>query len=241
MDLTDFEALETRLAYPFKNKSLIVEALSHSSYVNEQNRPELRDNERMEFLGDAVLNLAVGHLLMERFPDLDEGHLSRFRANLVNESQVARLARSLNLGAHLLLGKGEERFGGREKQSILADAAEALIAAVYLDAGYDTAFRVIQTHLSDALDSITAPAANYDYKSRLQEMAQATQGQMPVYRVIRESGPDHDKTFHVEVDISDTHAEGVGKSKKMAEQDAARQALDLLEEGEDGGPTDEGR
>jgi len=233
MDLTDLEVLEARLDYQFKNKALVVEALSHSSFVNEQNRPELRDNERMEFLGDAVLNLVVGHLLMQRFPDLDEGDLSRFRANLVNESQVARLAQIFDLGAHLLLGKGEERSGGREKRSILADAAEALIAAVYLDAGYDTAFRFIETHLSEALDSISAPAANYDYKSRLQETAQATYGQMPAYRIVRESGPDHDKTFHVAVEISDTHAEGVGKSKKMAEQDAARQAIELLAGRED--------
>jgi len=233
MDPTDFDALEARLAYQFKNREFILEALSHSSYVNEQNRPELRDNERMEFLGDAVLNLAVGHILMQRFPNLDEGDLSRFRANIVNESQVARLAQTFDLGAYLLLGKGEERSGGREKRSLLADAAEALIAAVYLDAGYDTAFRFIQTHLSKALGSISAPAANYDYKSRLQETAQAIRGQMPAYRVLHESGPDHDKTFHVEVEISGIRAEGVGKSKKMAEQDAARQVLALLVVDED--------
>ncbi|CAB5120141.1 Ribonuclease III (EC [Olavius algarvensis associated proteobacterium Delta 3] len=239
MDLTDIETLEKRLAYRFSNREFVVEALSHSSYVNEQNRPELRDNERMEFLGDAVLNLVVGHLLMQRFPDLNEGELSRFRANLVNESQVARLAQAFDLGAHLLLGKGEERSGGRDKQSILADAAEALIAAVYLDAGYDAAFRFIQTHLSEALDAIFAPAANYDFKSRLQETAQASIGEIPVYRVIGESGPDHDKTFHVAVDLSDIHTEGVGKSKKMAEQNAAKHALAAL--GTNGGEdTDEG-
>jgi len=229
MVLTDIEVLERRLSYTFTNKQLIVEALSHSSYVNEQSQPDMRDNERMEFLGDAVLNLVVGHLLMQRFSELDEGDLSRFRANLVNESQVARLARSFDLGAHLRLGKGEERSGGRDKRSILADAAEALIAAVYLDAGYDTVYRFVQTHLGEALDAIFAPTANYDYKSRLQEKAQATMDHMPVYKVIRESGPDHDKTFHVSVELSDLFAEGVGKSKKMAEQDAARQALEDLE------------
>jgi len=240
MSMMDIEILEKRLSYQFSDKQLIIEALSHSSYVNEQNKPGLRDNERLEFLGDTVLNLVVGHLLMQRFPDLDEGDLSRFRANLVNESQVARLARRFDLGSHLLLGKGEERSGGRDKRSILADAAEALIAAVYLDAGYDTVFQFVQTHLSEALDSIFAPASNYDYKSRLQEKAQATMGHIPAYQVIRESGPDHDKTFHVTVELSGIRAEGVGKSKKMAEQDAARQALEVLGASTDHAGTDRG-
>jgi ribonuclease-3 len=224
--------LEQRLSYRFTDRRLLENALHHSSFIHEQDRTDLRSNERLEFLGDAVLNLAAGHLLMRRFPEVPEGRLSRMRARLVNESQVAKLARMLELGGFIRLGKGELLSGGPNKRSILADAYEALIGAVYLDGGFDAAFRVLRAHLSPLLENMTTPALTFDYKSRLQEAVQASGGKVPEYRMVSESGPDHDKRFRVSVRVSDLCEEGVGKSKKMAEQDAARRAFErLLPEG----------
>ena len=217
-----------KLEYHFSDQDLIEEAFRHSSYVNEQIGENFRDNERFEFLGDAVLNLIVGHILMERFPDIKEGELSRMRANLVNETQLAGIARMIDIGSYIKLGKGELQTNGREKNSILADTFEAVIAAVYLDGGFDAAFAVINTHLAPLLDAIDTPYASQDYKSQLQELIQVTQRQMPVYSVIYENGPDHDKTFGVQLVVRDLKTEGTGKSKKLAEQDAARKALKLL-------------
>jgi ribonuclease III len=222
------EPLESRLGHHFADRRLLDEALNHSSYIHEHPELEMNNNERLEFLGDAVLNLVAGHLLMMRFSGVPEGELSRMRANLVNESQVARLARRLDLGEFIRLGKGEALSGGKQKRSILADAYEALIAAVYLDSGYGEAFRILKTHLSPILEDMAAPAADFDYKSRLQETAQGTYGEVPVYRLIAENGPDHDKIFTVEVCVAKRCEEGTGKSKKMAEQDAARKALEGL-------------
>ncbi|GBC62723.1 ribonuclease III [Desulfonema ishimotonii] len=221
--------LEKKLSYTFKNKKLLEEACRHSSYVNEHPEPGMRDNERLEFLGDAVLSLVVGHSLMRAYPDISEGNLSRMRAGLVNEFQLAELAQKLNLGSHLLLGKGEIHTRGREKSSILADAFEAVIAAIYLDGGFDAAFRFLRGRFGELIAAINAPAAHYDYKSQLQEIVQVSHKVMPVYTVVGEKGPDHNKTFTVEIRIRDMRAEGIGKSKKMAEQEAARRALDLLE------------
>jgi ribonuclease III len=220
--------LEKRLAYEFKNQNLLEEALRHSSFVNEQAHQQMRDNERLEFLGDAVLNLVIGHMLLNRFPDLDEGDLSRMRSNLVNETQVASVARSLDLGFHIQLGKGESLTKGREKNSILANTFEAIIAAAYLDGGYDTAFRLIEKYFSGFFEPDGNLASTYDYKSRIQELLQAGQGEKPVYIVIEETGPDHNKDFRVELSVDDIRTEGYGKSKKHAEQDAARKALDIL-------------
>ncbi len=221
-------ALEKRLAYGFKNQNLLEEALRHSSFVNEQAHHQMRDNERLEFLGDAVLNLVIGHMLLNHFPDLDEGDLSRMRSNLVNETQVASVARSLDLGFHIQLGKGESLTNGREKNSILANTFEAIIAAAYLDGGYDTAFRLIENYFSGFFEPDGNLASIYDYKSRIQELLQAGQGEKPVYIVIEETGPDHNKDFRVELSVDDIRTEGYGKSKKHAEQDAARKALDIL-------------
>jgi ribonuclease III len=196
--------------------------------VNEQPDSGLRDNERFEFLGDAVLNLIVGHILMERYPNLNEGDLSRIRANLVNESQLAIIARSIDLGTSIRLGKGEIQTQGREKNSILAGAFEALLAAIYLDGGFKVAFKIIERNFVPYLDSVNSAIDSYDYKSRLQEWAQEEQGAMPYYRVVREEGPDHDKTFWILVKVFDVESEGKGKSKKTAEQDAARNALEKL-------------
>lgn len=216
------------LQYEFSDPGLLEEALRHSSFVNEQIDPCLRNNERLEFLGDAVLNLIVGHILMIRFPDTREGELSRMRAGLVNEFRLAAIARTLELGACIQLGKGEAQTHGRDKNSILADALEAVIAAVYLDGGFDAAYALIQAHFTPLLDTIHTPAANRDYKSQLQERVQERREFIPVYQIVRETGPDHDKTFEVAVTLNSLVIEGSGKSKKLAEQDAARKALTSL-------------
>ena len=228
MDTANPFNIEQKLGYQFNSRDLLDEALRHSSYVNEQPDSELRDNERFEFLGDAVLNLIVGHILMERYPDLKEGDLSRTRANLVNETQLAIMARSIDLGAGLLLGKGEIQTNGMEKNSILAGAFEALMAAVYLDGGFKAAFKIIENNFVPFLDKIHPAIDNYDYKSRLQEWVQEKHGNIPNYKVVREEGPDHAKTFWVSVKVFDIETEGTGKSKKAAEQDAARKALEIL-------------
>ncbi|MBW2192424.1 MAG: ribonuclease III [Deltaproteobacteria bacterium] len=225
---TDLSELKQRLLYTFKNEGLLAEALRHSSFVNEQAKADIRDNERLEFLGDAVLNLVVGDLLMQRYPHLAEGDLSKTRANLVNEAQLAAIARKLGVGLHIQLGKGEIQTNGCEKNSILAGTFEAVVAAVYLDGGFDAVFKIIDIHFSDLLKNNSTPAAYHDYKSRVQEIVQMTHREIPVYTVVHENGPDHDKTFRIQLSVSGLRTEGVGKSKKLAEQDAARKCLELL-------------
>ncbi len=224
----DFSKLEKKLGYKFRDKHYIFEAFCHRSFVNEQFDPSLKDNERIEFLGDAVLNLVIGHMLMQYYPDLKEGSLSRLRSNLVNESQFAGVSRALDLGSYIQLGKGEFQSDGWKKKSILADTFEAVIAAVYLDGGFDAAFNVIEKHFSSLLCNITDSDANNDYKSLLQELVQGTDRTTPRYTVIQESGPDHDKTFRVQLNVLKLLTEGAGKTKKRAEQDAAKKALELL-------------
>jgi ribonuclease III len=223
------EHLEAALGYHFKIPWHLTRALCHTSYVNEQSRSNLVSNERLEFLGDAVLNLAISQLLMNCHPDLDEGELSRNRAQLVNETLLAAIAREIDLGPHLLLGKGEELTDGRNKNSILADAVEAIIAAIYLDGGFDAAFRFVENRFRERLRATASRRYETDYKSRLQECVQSIYHQVPRYQVIDESGPDHDKTFRVRMIVAGITAEGDGKSKKMAEQEAARAGLDLLD------------
>jgi ribonuclease III len=223
-------ALEANLKYHFSDPEGLTRALCHSSYVNEQPQADLVSNERLEFLGDAVLNLAISHLLMTRYPSMSEGDLSRNRAFLVNETRLAAIAREINLGPHLLLGKGEAQTDGRQKSSILADAVEAIIAAIYLDGGFDAAFRFIQQHFSRRLSSAARRRYETDYKSQLQEQVQSIYHQVPSYRVVDASGPDHDKTFRVRMTVAGIRAEGSGKSKKLAEQDAARAGLALLDQ-----------
>jgi ribonuclease III len=225
---TDLSELQQKLCYEFKRIDFLVESLRHSSFVNENQELDIQDNERLEFLGDAVLNLIVGHMLMHRYPDLKEGDLSKMRANLVNETQLASIARQMNLGSYLQLGKGEIQTEGWEKQSILADTFEAVIAAVYLDGGFDAVFRIIDGHFSFLLDTVVTSTANHDYKSQVQELVQMKQQKMPVYAVVHESGPDHNKTFRVQLRVGNIQAEGEGKSKKAAEQNAARKGLELL-------------
>lgn len=222
------QQLEADLGYHFSDPELLTSALCHSSFVNEQPQGSLTSNERFEFLGDAVLNLVISHLLMQRHPDLAEGELSRNRAHLVNESQLAEIAREISLGAHLLLGKGEELTQGREKNSILADAVEAVIAAVYLDGGFNAAFAFVERQFSQRIVTVTRSRYEADYKSRLQERVQSDCREVPRYQVVGTSGPDHSKTFRVRVSAAGITAEGEGKNKKMAEQRAARAGLEML-------------
>ncbi|MFC1895108.1 ribonuclease III [Thermodesulfobacteriota bacterium] len=222
--------LEERLSYQFKDQGLLSEALCHSSYANENPGRDLKNNERLEFLGDAVLNLVVGHLLIHRLANVREGHLSRMRARLVNETQLAAIARGLDLGSFVLLGKGEVQTKGHEKASILADALEAVVAAIYLDGGFAAVYRMVERHFSKLVDTVVHTSDHRDFKTRLQELAQATHGTTPTYRTIEETGPDHEKTFVVQLEAGDLLTEGVGRSKKTAEQNAARQALRALED-----------
>ena len=176
-----------------------------------------------------MLNLAISHLLMNRYPDLAEGELSRNRAQLVNETELAAIAREIGLGPHLLLGKGEALTDGREKNSILADATEAVIAAIYIDGGFDAAFRFVENQFRERLRNVNRTRYETDYKSMLQERVQSTYHEVPKYQVVDEIGPDHDKTFRVRMTVAGITAEGDGKSKKMAEQEAARAGLDRLD------------
>lgn len=226
----ELTSLQNDLGYQFKNIDLLREALQHSSYVNEQRDPALQDNERLEFLGDAVLDLVITHILMKHFPETREGDLSRMRATIVNESQLSSVAQRLNLGQHLLLGRGETLSNGQEKRSILADALEAVIAAVYLDGGLEAGFEVIQRQFSEIISRVGERVAAEDFKSQLQELVQVRFKTIPHYKVVAESGPDHDKTFQVHLSIGTfltTH--GTGKSKKAAEQAAASVALERLQ------------
>ncbi|MES0362494.1 MAG: ribonuclease III [Desulfobacteria bacterium] len=230
MNGQELSSLENELGYEFKDIGLLREALQHSSYVNEQSDPALQDNERLEFLGDAVLDLVITHILMNHFPQTLEGELSRMRAAIVNESQLAAVAQKLNLGQYLLLGKGEALSRGEEKSSILADALEAVIAAAYLDGGLKNAFDVIERQFSRVISQVGERLEAEDFKSRLQELVQVRFKTIPYYTVIAESGPDHDKTFEVRLSIGTsltTH--GTGKSKKAAEQAAAQVAFEELQ------------
>ncbi len=222
------ELLEKNLCHTFADQSLLYNALCHSSYVNEIQKPEEKDNQRLEYLGDAVLGLAIGHILMEKFPEMNEGDLSKFRSVLVSESGLAAMARSLDIGRFISLGKGERLSGGAEKNSILADTLEAIIAAIYLDQGFDTAYEIINFHFSEHIQKHAAHAETIDYKSMLQEIVQEMGNFTPCYKVIGEEGPDHDKTFQVLLNACDIKARGLGKSKKAAEQNAAENILTRL-------------
>ncbi len=228
MTQTDLIKFQNEIHYEFKDIDILAQALRHSSFVNENLDLNIEDNERLEFLGDAVLNLVVGHLLMKRYPELHEGDLSKIRAGMVNETQLAAIAQEIDLGSYIQLGKGEIQTRGWEKKSILANTFEAIVAAVYLDGGFDAAFKIIGSRFSPLFDSVVASPANHDYKSQVQELVQMKHQEMPVYTVVRESGPDHNKTFRVRLEVGDMQTEGAGKSKKAAEQEAARRGLEIL-------------
>lgn len=221
----ELESLARRLGHRFGNLELLDQALRHSSYVHENPESGV-SNERLEFLGDAVLDLTVSTLLLARFPQSSEGDLSRGRAALVNARQLANLARNLGLGAHLLLGRTEERQEGRQKPSLLANAVEAVLAAIYLDGGLEVVASLTERWFSPLLTT----ALPRDFKTSLQELTQARYKALPSYHLLAESGPGHAKHFQVEVRVNDVPlAQGEGGTKKQAAQRAARRALLKLE------------
>ncbi len=224
------ESLEIRLDYKFNNIKLLKNALVHSSYANEV-RGDTHSNERLEFLGDSVLSVIVAEHIFNKYPNMPEGELTKLRASLVCEKSLCALSRELGLGEYLLLGKGEDKNGGRERDSILADAFEAVLAAIYIDGGMDAAKKhIINTVLRD-LGHHTDEDTFKDYKTFLQEIIQRNPEESVSYILIDEKGPDHDKVFTVEVHLnSNVIGQGNGKSKKQAEQMAACQALKLMGE-----------
>jgi len=223
---SSLEELQAAINYHFNDISLLREALTHKSFAHEQQGTRSIGNERLEFLGDAVLELSITHILMERFPDYSEGTLTKLRAGIVNKEGVAAVARELNLGRYILLGRGEEGSRGRVKNSILANAYEALIAAVYYDGGYQQVFKLIEKHFSQLIHAAEEKGMSRDYKTRLQEYSQSALGSIPEYVIVREEGPDHEKIFEVYVTINSVRYEtGRGRNKKAAEQEAARRSL----------------
>ena len=226
--MQDINELERRLDYTFKSKILLLKALTRKSYVNE-NSPEWGDNEVLEFLGDAVLELIVSHICMEIFPGVSEGHLTKYRAAVVKESGLTRIARMIDLGDLLLISHGEDKSKGRDKPSILSDTLEAIIAAIYLDGGIDASFIVIRSLFKDVFQWLLEGDFDRDYKSRLQEFIQSKLTQTPQYKIIKEEGPDHDKTFCAAIYVGEIIVgKGMGKSKKHAEQNAAQKALSFF-------------
>jgi ribonuclease-3 len=222
-------ALEARLGLAFPDRALALAALTHKSFVNEHRGEDVADNERLEFLGDAVIDLAVSQRLMERFPEASEGELSKMRAAMVDEAGLAGMARALDLGALLRLGRGEELTQGREKASLLADAMEAVIAVVYLGSGVEPALALADRLLGEALARAASGSLDRDYKTQVQELAQSRLRVAPRYRVVAETGPDHSKTFEVELELrGEVLGRGSGRTKKDAEQAAAKLALDAL-------------
>ncbi len=227
-DPSPIELLTDRLGHRFQNPRLFEEALTHKSYLNECPGPERRDNERLEFLGDAVLDLVISELFLSRFPDAPEGELSKLKARTVSEAALSQVARRLDLGRALVLGRGEDLTGGRDKPSLLADALEAVIAAVFLDGGLAAARQVVLAAFTDLFDHLGRSDAA-DHKTELQELCQRDFAVLPVYRVLQESGPDHHKQFDVELTIrGEAYGMGTGRSKKEAEQQAAKTALERL-------------
>ena len=232
----DLEDLQDALGYRFENIELLRQALVHRSYVHENVHLLLSDNETLEFLGDSVLSLTVSHLLLLQFPDYKEGDLSRMRSAIVNERELAAIAQQLDLGGHLLLGKGEELTGGRQKPSLLADSLEALLAAIYLDKGLAAVMAVVKrlfgAYLNLEPEEHPLKALDKDYKTQLQEITQARFKLTPTYFLEDEEGPDHLKTFYMSVALDDKIlARGSGRSKKEAQQEAAKKALDMIEQG----------
>ena len=219
--------LEKAIGYQFRNITLLQNALSHSSYANERWHDSLKSNERLEFLGDSVLGMLVAEHLYRTFPNRPEGELTRMRADMVCERSLAVVANRLELGQHLMLGKGEESGGGRNRDSILADAVESVLAACYLDGGMDAAVQFVRKFIL-----VNVPVTrlhNTDYKTALQELVQQKKNQTIAYRLVGESGPDHDKQFQVELTLNgEVVGVGIGSSKKRAEQAAAQAAIEKL-------------
>jgi len=224
----DLAEVQKTLEYRFQNDVLLDTALTHRSYVNENPAEALQDNEKLEFLGDAVLELCISDLLMKNFPDYREGQLSQLRASIVNEQPLAEMAKTFRLGEFLLLGKGEEISGGRNKPSLLANTFEALMAAIYLDGGFEKASALTRRLFSRMIED--GYRTYRDYKTIVQQISQHHFRETPRYTLIHECGPDHDKTFEIQISIADRiTTTGTGKNKKEAEQRAAEKAIRMLE------------
>ena len=226
----EFDEIETRVGHRFRDRGLLEHALTHKSRAAEDVSGGVADNESLEFLGDAVLGLVVADALFRQYPNYNEGQKSKIKASIVSTQALARKAEEIRLGEHLILGRGEEKTGGRFKQALLADAYEALIAAVYLDGGLEAAEAFLRRELKDAIDAgADRNFVGQDYKSALQERVQALGRPLPEYRIAGEAGPDHRKIFSVEVVVGGEVLAGAsGKAKKEAEQEAARLALEKL-------------
>ena len=225
----EFDDLQSRIAYRFRDRGLLEHALTHKSRAAEDASGGVADNESLEFLGDAVLGLIVADLLFRQYPDYNEGQKSKIKGAVVSTQSLARHAERIHLGDHLILGRGEEKTGGRFKQALLADAYEALIAAIYLDGGLDAAYAFLRRELRESIDAGQLQTIARDYKSALQERLQSLGRGLPEYRVAGETGPDHRKQFNVEVVVGgDVLGSAVGRAKKEAEQEAARLALEKL-------------
>lgn len=221
--------MQPQLGYTFQNENLMRNALTHSSYANENRDKGIRSNERLEFLGDAVLGFICAEYIYEHFRSMPEGELTKLRASIVCEKSLHEYSLRLHLGDYMLLGHGEEAGGGRQRPSVLADAVEAMLAAIYLDGGIDAAKGFILDYIKEKADKVSHTRHPLDYKTTLQEIVQKNREETLTYRLKGEQGPDHDKRFIIELLInSNVIAEGVGRSKKEAEQEAARLALELM-------------
>ncbi len=226
--MADIDELLSQLAIKPNNHQLFIQALTHRSYLNENEQAKI-SNERLEFLGDSVLSILTSTELYQRFPQAPEGDLTNMRSSLVRTETLAILSKKLHFGDYLLLSRGEEKSGGRENVSLLADTFEAMVGAIYLDQGLEAVKELLANHLFPLIKDVATEKTFFDYKSKLQEVTQRTAKASPVYKVVSETGPDHDKTFTVSVFLQSKQLSfGTGKSKQDAEQDAARIALDKL-------------
>jgi ribonuclease-3 len=225
--LEALSALQEEISYQFRDFQLLDLALTHRSYANENPSGTYQDNERLEFLGDSVLNVIISHLIMDRFPRCREGEMTRVRAALVNEKSLARISKKLGINRYLLLGRGEALRGGSEKRSLISDAYEALIGAIYLDGGFKKAFRVVEKQFGPLLDQ--GLTDDGDFKTKVQQICQSRYGCPPRYRLSELEGPQHDKTFGAEIFIEgQPYGYGIGKTKKEAQQNAAKEALERI-------------
>jgi|FLYN01.1.fsa_nt_gi ribonuclease-3 len=230
--MDDVKQVEKQIGVEFKNRDLLLTALTHRSFVNEYTGEVVRDNERLEFLGDAVLDFLTGDLLYRHFPDMPEGRLTRLRAALVRTAALAELSQQCHLGEHMRMGKGEEASGGRKRITNLCAVFEAVVGALYLDQGLDAVRQFVVPLFMPLLERVLAESLDQDARSLLQEWSQAHYSETPVYRTVEESGPEHEREFMVEVLIGDQVVGcGVGRSKRSAAQAAARAALHLLKQG----------
>lgn len=226
--MNNFKDLEKNLGTKFKNKKLLIQALTHRSFLNEANQPDIESNERLEFLGDTILSFIISEWLFKQFPDYLEGDLTNIRSNLVRTASLTKIAQRLKIGNYLLLSKGEKESGGQKNPTLLANALEAVIGAIFLDQDLKTVKKFIRNNFSSALESLIRLGGLKDSKSLLQEKIQSETNFSPVYKTIKEEGPDHNKTFTVGVFLNNKLlATGKGKSKQQAEEEAAKIALKI--------------